>query len=71
MTASCVRQPGVILDFWQADADGEYDNSGFRLRGHQSTDDHGRYLLETMVQAFTQAALAVCMSISARAELRY
>src|SRR6266542_4488391 len=25
--------PGAILDFWQANADGEYDNQGFTLRG--------------------------------------
>lgn len=49
MTPSCVGLPGVMLDFWQADADGEYDNSGFRLRGHQFTDDQGRYRLETIV----------------------
>jgi protocatechuate 3,4-dioxygenase beta subunit len=27
----------------------EYDSSGFRLRGHQFTDDLGRYQLETIV----------------------
>ena len=49
MDPSCVRLPGMMLDFWQADADGEYDNSGLRLRGHQFTDDQGRYRLETIV----------------------
>ena len=29
---------GALLDFWQADAKGHYDNSGFRLRGHQFAD---------------------------------
>jgi protocatechuate 3,4-dioxygenase beta subunit len=38
-----------VLDFWHADTSGEYDNSGFRLRGHQFTDDQGRYRLETIV----------------------
>ena len=28
----------ALLDFWQADDAGEYDNDGFRLRGHQFTD---------------------------------
>ena len=37
------------LDFWQADANGVYDNGGYRLRGHQFTDDQGRYSLETVV----------------------
>ena len=49
MDPSCVRLPRVMLDFWQADAAGEYDNSGFRLRDHQFTDDQGRYRLETIV----------------------
>ena len=30
---------------------GEYDNSGFHLRGHQFSDDAGRYRLETIVPA--------------------
>jgi protocatechuate 3,4-dioxygenase beta subunit len=37
------------LDFWQADANGVYDNQGYRLRGHQFTDQNGRYSLETVV----------------------
>ncbi len=39
----------AVLDFWQADAAGEYDNAGFGLRGHQRTDANGRYRLETVV----------------------
>jgi protocatechuate 3,4-dioxygenase beta subunit len=45
----CKPVPRALLDFWQADARGEYDNVGFRLRGHQLTDDAGRYRLETVV----------------------
>ncbi len=37
------------LDFWQANDKGEYDNAGYRLRGHQFTDDAGRYSLETIL----------------------
>jgi protocatechuate 3,4-dioxygenase beta subunit len=40
---------GARLDFWQADANGVYDNDGYRLRGHQLTDEQGRYALETVV----------------------
>ncbi len=40
---------GARLDFWQADANGAYDNRGYRLRGHQFTDEQGRYSLETIV----------------------
>ena len=46
---NCNPSPNAWLDFWQADANGEYDNSGFRLRGHQFTDAQGRYYLETVL----------------------
>jgi protocatechuate 3,4-dioxygenase beta subunit len=39
----------ALLDFWQADGRGVYDNSGFRFRGHQFTDAQGRYKLLTVV----------------------
>src|SRR5262245_15083108 len=45
----CKPIPRALLDFWQADARGEYDNDGFRLRGHQFTDEAGRYRLESVV----------------------
>lgn len=45
----CQPLPNAWLDFWQADANGEYDNSGYRLRGHQFTDSEGRYHLETIL----------------------
>lgn len=41
--------PEALVDVWHADADGVYDNEGYRLRGHQFTDDEGRYVLETIV----------------------
>jgi protocatechuate 3,4-dioxygenase beta subunit len=45
----CRPVRGALLDFWQADAAGQYDNSGFRLRGHQFADPRGRYALRTIV----------------------
>jgi protocatechuate 3,4-dioxygenase beta subunit len=47
----CEPIAGALLDFWQANDDGEYDNSGYTLRGHQFTDTKGRYRLETIVPA--------------------
>ena len=47
--ADCKPVPRALLDFWQADGDGEYDVEGFRLRGHQFTDSRGRFRLETVV----------------------
>jgi protocatechuate 3,4-dioxygenase beta subunit len=38
----------VWLDFWQADGNGQYDNGGYNLRGHQYTNESGRYRLETV-----------------------
>ena len=46
---NCQPLPNTWLDFWQADANGEYDNVGYRLRGHQFTDSEGRYYLETIL----------------------
>ena len=40
---------GALVDFWQADARGVYDNRGYRFRGHQFTDARGRYVLTTVV----------------------
>jgi protocatechuate 3,4-dioxygenase beta subunit len=45
----CRPVRGALLDFWQADAEGEYDNQGYRLRGHQFADGRGRYALRTIV----------------------
>lgn len=39
----------ALLDFWQADSRGQYDNVGYRLRGHLFTDENGAYRLETVV----------------------
>ncbi len=46
---NCQPLPNAWLDFWQADANGEYDNTGYRLRGHQFSDSQGRYYLETIL----------------------
>ena len=49
LTRNCQPVAAALLDFWQADAAGAYDNAGYRLRGHQFTDTAGRYTLETVV----------------------
>jgi protocatechuate 3,4-dioxygenase beta subunit len=43
--------PNALLDFWHADDAGEYDNRGYRYRGHQFSDAEGRFRLETVVPA--------------------
>ena len=49
LSTDCRPLRRAVLDFWQADAAGEYDNEGFTLRGHQRTDANGRYRLETVL----------------------
>ena len=49
LSRGCKPLAGVLIDAWQADDKGRYDNSGFRLRGHQFTDADGRYRLKTIV----------------------
>jgi len=51
LSGRCTPIANALLDFWHADEDGEYDNRGFRYRGHQFTDAEGRYRLATIVPA--------------------
>lgn len=46
---NCFPFPNVKLDFWQTDANGDYDNAGYNFRGHQFTDNKGRYHLDTVL----------------------
>jgi protocatechuate 3,4-dioxygenase beta subunit len=47
----CEPMSNVMLDFWQTDDQGEYDNVGYRMRGHQFSDKNGNYRLETILPA--------------------
>lgn len=49
LTRACRPVAGALVDLWQADDKGDYDNSGFRLRGHLFTDAEGRYAFRTIV----------------------
>jgi protocatechuate 3,4-dioxygenase beta subunit len=49
LSRNCKPIAGALLEFWQADDKGQYDNSGFRLRGNQFTDADGRYRLKSIV----------------------
>ena len=51
LTRGCKGVPRVLVDLWHADETGEYDNRGFRYRGHILTDDQGRYRFRTIVPA--------------------
>ena len=41
--------PQALIDVWQADARGSYDNAGYRFRGHQFSNVKGQYTLFTVV----------------------
>jgi protocatechuate 3,4-dioxygenase beta subunit len=49
LDVNCNPIPNAWLDFWQADNNGDYDNAGYTLRGHQYSDEQGRYYLETIL----------------------
>ena len=45
----CRPLSDVLVEIWHADEAGNYDNSGFLLRGHQRTDTQGRWAFQTIV----------------------
>jgi protocatechuate 3,4-dioxygenase beta subunit len=49
LTRACRPVANALVDLWHADAGGEYDNKGFRLRGHVFTDAQGRYAFRTIM----------------------
>jgi protocatechuate 3,4-dioxygenase beta subunit len=49
LSTTCEPVARALIDWWQADDGGAYDNRGYRLRGHQFTDAQGSYRLETIV----------------------
>ena len=51
LTRSCRPVERALVDLWHADERGEYDNVGFRYRGHLFTDNEGRYRFRTILPA--------------------
>ena len=49
MDRRCQPLKGAILDIWQANSTGEYDNKGFTLRGKVKTNNDGIYLIDTII----------------------
>ena len=49
MDNRCQPIKGAILDVWQANSTGEYDNKGFTLRGKVKTNNDGIYLIDTII----------------------
>jgi protocatechuate 3,4-dioxygenase beta subunit len=49
LTRACRPVARVLVDLWHADDKGDYDNAGFKLRGHVFTDAEGRYRFGTIM----------------------
>ena len=51
LTRSCRPLRQAVVDLWHADERGEYDNIGFRYRGHVITGPDGVFRFRTIVPA--------------------
>jgi protocatechuate 3,4-dioxygenase beta subunit len=51
LARDCRPVANALVDLWHADGTGDYDNRGFRCRGHQFTDAQGRYGFVTVLPA--------------------
>jgi protocatechuate 3,4-dioxygenase beta subunit len=51
LSRSCRPLRGAVVDIWHADDKGEYDNTGFRYRGHVVTGSDGAFRFSTIVPA--------------------
>lgn len=49
LDTECKPIANAWIDFWQANGNGDYDNEGYGLRGHQFTDDQGKFTLTTVI----------------------
>jgi protocatechuate 3,4-dioxygenase beta subunit len=51
LTRACRPVTRALVDLWHADDKGDYDDRGFRCRGHVYTDAEGRYRFRTIMPA--------------------
>lgn len=51
LTRSCRPVRGAVVDLWHADENGEYDNIGFKYRGHVITGPDGAFRFRTIMPA--------------------
>jgi protocatechuate 3,4-dioxygenase beta subunit len=49
LNTRCEPVPYALIDAWQCDANGVYDNEGYRMRGRLKTDGKGKYELVTIL----------------------
>jgi protocatechuate 3,4-dioxygenase beta subunit len=51
LTKRCRPLGGAVVDLWHANDKGEYDNTGFRYRGHVTTGPDGAFRFRTIAPA--------------------
>ena len=51
LDTNCRPVAKALVQIWQADETGAYDNAGFTLRGHEFSDERGRWWFTTIVPA--------------------
>jgi protocatechuate 3,4-dioxygenase beta subunit len=51
LARNCRPLRGAVVDLWHADEKGQYDDIGFRYRGHVITDADGAFHFRTIVPA--------------------
>jgi protocatechuate 3,4-dioxygenase beta subunit len=51
LTRDCKPVARALVDLWHADERGDYDDRGFRYRGHVFTDAEGRFRFLTVMPA--------------------
>jgi protocatechuate 3,4-dioxygenase beta subunit len=51
LTRRCRPVAGALIELWHADETGDYDNTGFRNRGHLYTGADGTFRFRTIVPA--------------------
>ncbi len=49
LDTDCQPVPDAMIELWHADAEGAYDNQGYRYRGHGLSDDQGRWWFATII----------------------
>jgi len=51
LTRACRPLRGAVVDLWHADDKGQYDDTGFRYRGHITTGPDGAFRFRTIMPA--------------------
>jgi hypothetical protein len=63
LSPQCQPLANALVDVWHADEEGEYDNRGYRYRGHQFTDSEGRYHFEASCRPVSRARTPLPLKI--------